>query len=135
MQAFFSMQKRGENMKKLSRRPIFTIVGAEFILNGIFFIVHDSYFKWPPQIAPIENDDIFGGLFVLFGLGMLLSKAFPDEFRKIEPYIMAGASIIQMFLAIVEFMHFIKLGMNMPWIPNLCIALIIPVLATRSDVK
>lgn len=122
-------------MQKLLKRPIFTIIAIELIANGVFFITHDTYFKWPPQIAQIENDDLFGSLFVLFGIGMLLAKIYPKELHKFEPYIMGGASIVQTFLAIIEFMHFVKLGMNMPWIPNLCIALIIPVLATRSDVK
>ena len=121
-------------MSNLAKRPLFLILGMYFIANGLFFIFHDNYFKWPPQLAPIENDDLFGGLFVLAGIGILIVKTLP-ELRRFEPYVFGGASIIQMFLAIIEFMHMIKLGMNMPWIPNLCIALIIPVLASRSDVK
>ena len=121
-------------MKNLAKRPIFLIVGIELMMNGIFFITHDHYFRWPPQAIDIENNDLFGGLFVLFGLGMLLVKIFPRELRRFEPYILCGAAIVQTFLTVIEFVHFIKLGINMPWIPNLCIALIIPVLATRSDV-
>ena len=121
-------------MKNLVKQPLFFIVGMEFIMNGLFFIMHDTYFKWPPQIASIENSDLFGGLFVVFGFGMLLVKIFPKELRRFEPYILCGAAIVQTFLTVIEFIHFVKLGINMPWIPNFCIALIIPVLATRSDV-
>lgn len=121
-------------MRNLVRRPLFFILGMYFIANGLFFILHNDYFKWPPQLAQIENDDLFGGLFVIVGIGILTVKTFP-ELKRFEPYVFGSASVIQMFLAIIEFMHMVKLGMNMPWIPNLCIALIIPVLASRSDVQ
>lgn len=121
-------------MKNLAKRPLFLILGIYFIANGLFFIFNDNYFKWPPSLVPFENDDLFGGAFILIGIGIFAAKIF-DELKRFEPYIFGAASILQMFLAVIEFMHMLKLGLSMPWIPNLCIALMIPVLASRSDVK
>lgn len=122
-------------LDKLKHYPMFFVVGIEFIFEGIFFIFQNHYFKWPPVFVNFENNDIFGTLFVLLGFALILVKMFHHKLKYIEPLIMFGCAFIQTFLTFVEAMHYFRLGINMPWIPNLGIDMIIIVLATRSDIR
>ena len=118
---------------QLRANPMHTLLGIGLIATGLWLQAYDNYFKWPPVFMPIPNDDVVGGLFVLTGAFMIawvLDERHPVRWNRIQLTI--GASLMTM-LALYQFLHWVVLGLEMPWISTAVIAGLIIVLARRSD--
>ena len=48
--------------------PQHVILGLIEIAVGLILIFNDYYYFWPPQVAWVLNDDLCGGLGVIFGI-------------------------------------------------------------------
>ncbi|MCY9807014.1 hypothetical protein OXT66_05545 [Lentilactobacillus senioris] len=118
---------------KIKQNPFHVTIGLTMLLTGIFLITHDRYFQWPPLAVWFLNDDIVGGLFSLTGIAMLIWAFLRHQNTSADHVILIIASTLMMLLTAFQFLHWVILGLDMPWISNLCLTLIINILAYRSD--
>ncbi|KRM93589.1 hypothetical protein [Lentilactobacillus senioris] len=118
---------------KIKQNPFHVTIGLTMLLTGIFLITHDRYFKWPPMAVGFFNDDIIGGLFSLVGTAMIVWALWKRQSTTIDHIILIVASMLMMLLTAYQFLHWVILGLDMPWISNLGLTLIINILAYRSD--
>ena len=101
--------------------------------KGFFFINHGSYFVWPPGFTVVENDHIFGFFFILVGIFMLLMEIFINNTPNWLKAVIYGLAIFLMTsISIIEWCHFLFLGIPMSAISNTCITLILLVLAIEG---
>jgi len=87
------------------------------------------------MIAPVENDDTFGSLFVLAGVAMIWWALSTHKTARANHVILSCAAGLMAILTFFQFFHWLLLGIPMPWISNLGILGVIMLLADRSDSK
>ncbi|WP_089122124.1 hypothetical protein, partial [Secundilactobacillus pentosiphilus] len=100
---------------------------------GFHLISHDQYFLWPPVIDGVANDDIVGGLFVIVGIVMLYWVFDDRRSVRLDHVLLIASSFLMCVLTLYQLMHWIVLGIDMPWISNAALTAVIMVLASRSD--
>lgn len=116
-------------------------LGVCSIAMGIWLMGSDNYFSWPPPVASLFNDDVFGFMFVVVGLSNLiwsLSSVRTAMWNRAQltlaTYLWSFLGIYQLIHVIVfHLTHWFWLPVDMPWISNLTIAGFIIFLARRSD--
>ena len=120
--------------KNLWNTPITALIGLYLIGNGVFFLTHNTYFKYPPFLKALENDDIVGMLFIITGLFFILIKGYPQHFTKVfESGVYGFATLLMGSLTIIETLHIIFMHIYMPAIADCCITGIIMILAARGE--
>ncbi|GAX05372.1 prophage protein [Secundilactobacillus pentosiphilus] len=124
------MHKFIENLKN---NPFHTVIGLAELGIGFHLISHDQYFLWPPVIDGIANDDIVGGLFVIVGIVMLYWVFDDRRSVRLDHVLLIASSFLMCVLTLYQLMHWIVLGIDMPWISNAALTAVIMVLASRSD--
>ena len=113
--------------------PFHTTIGLVEIGLGIHLISHDQYFLLPPAIDGVANDDIVGGFFVLIGILMLFWVFDLHQSVRLDHAVLIASSFIMCVLTLYQFMHWVVLGIEMPWISNAALTAVIMILASRSD--
>ncbi|WP_333604092.1 hypothetical protein [Lactobacillus acetotolerans] len=113
--------------------PFHTAIGLVELGLGIYLISHDQYFLWPPVIDGVANDDIVGGFFVLIGILMLFWVFDLHQSVRLDHAVLIASSFIMCVLTLYQFMHWVVLGIEMPWISNAALTAVIMILASRSD--
>lgn len=113
--------------------PFHISIGLALIMIGAFLINQNDYFRWPPAVALIANDDIVGGLLIAFGLGYLYWVFDPNKTARLNHFLLSGSAGLMALLTVYQLIHWIIMGINMPWVSNACITAIIMILAARSD--
>ncbi|GAX05477.1 prophage protein [Secundilactobacillus pentosiphilus] len=113
--------------------PFHTVIGLAELGLGIHLISHDQYFLWPPVIDGVANDDIVGGFFVLIGILMLFWVFDLHQSVRLDHAVLIASSFIMCVLTLYQFMHWVVLGIEMPWISNAALTAVIMILASRSD--
>lgn len=120
-------------LKSLKANPFHSVIGLSELAIGVHLIAHDQYFRWPPVIDGIANDDIVGALFVLVGAVMLFWVFDEERSVRLNHAVLIASSFLMCVLTLYQFMHWIVLGIDMPWISNAALTAIIMILARRSD--
>ncbi len=117
----------------MKNNPFHTVIGLVELGIGVHLIDHDQYFQWPPVIDGIANDDIVGALFVLVGAVMLFWVYDAKRSVRLDHIILIASSFLMCVLTLYQFMHWVVLGIDMPWISNAALTAVIMILASRSD--
>lgn len=117
----------------MRNNPFHAVLGLVELGIGIHLINHNEYFQWPPVIDGVANDDIVGGLFVLVGILMLFWVFDLHRSVRLDHAVLIASAFIMCVLTLYQFMHWIVLGINMPWISNAALTAVIMILASRSD--
>lgn len=120
-------------LKSLKANPFHSVIGLAELGIGVYLIAHDQYFRWPPVIDGVANDDIVGALFVIVGAIMLYWVYDTKRSVRLDHALLIASSFIMCVLTLYQFMHWIVLGLNMPWISNAALTTVIMILARRSD--
>jgi len=124
----------GENLKKMiSDNPFHTSIGVALIMIGTFLMRRDNYFRWPPGISVLANDDVVGFLLLLFGAGYLFWVFDTEQSARLNHFLLSGSAGLMALLTVYQLLHFLIVGNDMPWISNGLITAIIMILAARSD--
>lgn len=120
-------------LKSLKANPFHSVIGMVELGLGVHLILHDQYFQWPPVLDGIANDDIVGALFVLVGAVMLFWVFDEERSVRLDHAALIASSFLMCVLTLYQFMHWIVLGIDMPWISNAALTAVIMILARRSD--
>lgn len=120
-------------MKPLKLNPFHTMIALMEIAIGIHLIVHNQYFRWPPMFTVVANDDIVGAVFVAVGLLMLYWVYGKRRSVRLNHTLLIISAGCMAILTAYQFLHFIVLGIDMPWISNAALTTTIMILASRSD--
>lgn len=120
-------------LKSIKTNPFHSVIGLAELGIGVHLIAHDQYFRWPPVIDGVANDDIVGALFVIVGAIMLYWVYDTKRSVRLDHALLIASSFIMCVLTLYQFMHWIVLGLNMPWISNAALTTVIMILARRSD--
>ncbi|GAF41110.1 hypothetical protein FC83_GL000897 [Agrilactobacillus composti DSM 18527 = JCM 14202] len=97
-------------------------------------MIDDAYFRWPPGLRDVANDDVSGFILVLIGVSMILWVLDGKAHISWNRYNLIMASVMMALLTIYQFLHWVATGIDtMPWISNAVILSYIIVMARRSD--
>ena len=129
------MLKRDDLMKR-SKSLVLIIIGLTMFIKGIFYICHSHFFVWPPAWQLYENDHIVGFLFILSGVALICMEIWSKQTPMILKSIIYGVCLFLMTaISVLEWCHFIFLGMPMSAITNTCITFILLVYAIAGDAR
>lgn len=117
----------------LKSNPFHALLGLMQVGIGLHLISHDSYFVWPPFVAGVANDDIVGGVFVLVGLSIMYWVFDRQRSVRFDHALLIISAGIMTTLTFYQWLHYIVLGIEMPWISNAALTGVILILAERSD--
>ncbi|MEE8825222.1 MAG: hypothetical protein SOH70_03765 [Lentilactobacillus sunkii] len=120
-------------INSLKANPFHVVIGSVQVAIGIYLIIHDSYFSWPPIVAGVANDDIVGATFVVLGCLMLAWVLDKRRSARENHIVLALSAGFMTALSLYQLVHVLILGVDMPWISNAALAAIIMLLARRSD--
>lgn len=122
-------------LRKIELNPIHTIIGLVQIGIGVFLMIHDEYFRWPPDASVLLffNDDVFGWIFTLIGFGFLWWVLDGERSVRWDHHLLVISGGMLFALTTYQFLHWVYLGIDMPWISNSALTAIIMILAARSD--
>ena len=119
--------------KKMCRNPTRTAISIVLIALGVFLVLSDKYFTWPPVLAHAANNDIFGLSFVATGSLMMWWILSKTKRVRLDHLLLTIASFQMAVLTIYQFLHFVFVGASMPWISNAAITAIIMIAARHAD--
>lgn len=122
-------------MNKLKEHPTHVVLGIGVIAIGLWLIVNDHFFMWPPQAVGVANDDVWGALFVLDGLGLLIWVAEGGKSVAWNRCLLTVTSGLMTFLTVLQFLTWVATGLYMSWISNAIITAFVLMLARRSDTR
>ena len=120
-------------INKIRDNPTHTALAIGMVAIGLFLIINDKYFVWPPHYSDWLNDDIVGFLFVIDGLcigGWVLGEAHLAVDNRL---LLTTTSFLMSFLTILQFITSISTGIYSSWISNAIITAFVLILARRSD--
>lgn len=118
--------------ERVRERLIHLIVGLDLMGIGLYLVVMDHYFWWPPALAWLANNDIFGSLFILSGISFL-AWIFFQLTPRTHAWITTIGCFLMMFLASYQLLHSLMAHVHMPWLSNFAMAFVIMVLAYRGE--
>ena len=110
-----------------------TVLAIGIVAIGLFLIINDHYFIWPPHYADLLNDDIVGFLFVIDGLGIWGWVLWETQLAVINRLLLTTTSFLMSFLTILQLLTSISTGIYTSWISNAIITAFVLILARRSD--
>lgn len=111
------------------------ILGSVMIGIGLRLIHYDNYFVWPPFLLPSANDDGVGMLYVLAGISMIIWVLYSHRTAKWNTWQLTAALYLMAALTIYQFLHWVVLGLGMPFITNAGLTGWLLLLARRSDAQ
>ena len=120
-------------LNKIRDHPMHTVLAIGVVAIGLFLIINDHYFIWPPHYTEWLNDDIVGFLFVIDGLGIggwVLWETQPAITNRL---LLTTTSFLMSFLTILQLLTSISTGIYTSWISNAIITAFVLILARRSD--
>lgn len=122
-------------LNKIRDHPTHTALAIGMIAIGLFLIINDHYFIWPPHYYYWLNDDIVGFLFVIDGLGMGGWVLWETQSAKKNQVLLSVTSFLMAFLTVLQFLTWVATGIYTSWISNLIITSIVLIVARRSDTR
>lgn len=120
-------------LNKIRDHPTHTALAIGMIAIGLFLIINDHYFIWPPHYSDWLNDDIVGFLFVIDGFGIGSWVLGKTQLAVTNRLLLTATSFLMSFLTILQFLTFISTGIYLNWISNAIITAFVLILARRSD--
>lgn len=120
-------------LNKIRDNPTHTALAIGMIAIGLFLIINDHYFTWPPHYSDWLNDDIVGFLFIIDGIGIGGWVLWETQLAAINRILLTAASFLMSFLTILQFLTLISTGIYLNWISSAIITAFVLVLARRSD--
>lgn len=120
-------------LNKIRDHPMHTVLAIGIIAIGLFLIVNDHYFIWPPRYVAWLNDDIVGFLFVIDGIGIGGWVLWETQLAVINRLLLTTTSFLMSFLTILQLLTSISTGIYTSWISNAIITAFVLILARRSD--
>ncbi|MDT3392483.1 MAG: hypothetical protein LIR22_09180 [Bacillota bacterium] len=120
-------------LNKIRDNPTHAALAIGMVAIGLFLIINDHYFIWPPHYSDWLNDDIVGFLFVIDGLcigGWVLWKT---QLAVTNRLLLTTTSFLMSFLTILQLLTSISTGIYSNWISNAIITAFVLILARRSD--
>jgi len=102
---------------------------------GIWLMANDNFFMWPPGAVDVLNDDIWGGLFVVTGMGILIWIGEGANNIKWNRRLLSLAAGLLGFLAAYQFLIWIATGIYMSWISNSILTAFVLMMARGSDTR
>ncbi|WP_251945962.1 hypothetical protein [Levilactobacillus brevis] len=113
--------------------PLHTVIAFTMIGIGLFLMVSDHYFTWPPVVAEIANDDAVGMMYVVIGVVMAIWVLDPKRSVRMDHIILTVATFAMATLSFYQLLHSMVMGSGMPWISNAALTIVIMIIARRSD--
>lgn len=120
---------------KIRTYPEHLWLGIGLIAIGVWLILNDRFFIWPPGAANLFNDDGFGAFFVVNGMAILLWLLRGGVSVKWNRRLLTIAACLMGFLASYQFIIWFATGHYMSWISNSIITAFVLILARRSDTR
>ena len=122
-------------LNKIRDHPTHTALAIGMVAIGLFLIINDHYFIWPPHYSDWLNDDIVGFLFVIDGLGLGGWVLWETQLAVTNRLLLTTTSFLMAFLTVLQFLTWVATGLYTSWISNLIIASIVLIVARRSDTR
>lgn len=122
-------------LKKIRDHPTHAALAIGMVAIGLFLIINDHYFIWPPHYSDWLNDDIVGFLFVIDGLGIGGWVLWETQSAKNNQVLLSLTSFLMAFLTVLQFLTWVATGLYTSWISNLIITSFVLIVARRSDTR
>lgn len=119
----------------IKKHPNHIALGIGMMMIGAWLMANDRFFQWPPYAVTFVNDDVWGGLFIVIGLALILWVLDGGDSVKWNRRLLAIAAGAMAFLTAYQFMIWAATGMYHSWISNLIITAFVLILARRSDTR
>ncbi|TLF29012.1 hypothetical protein FEI10_14795, partial [Lacticaseibacillus casei] len=97
-------------LNKIRDHPMHTVLAIGIVAIGLFLIINDHYFIWPPHYTDWLNDDIVGFLFVIDGLGIWGWVLWETQLAVINRLLLTTTSFLMSFLTILQLLTSISTG-------------------------
>lgn len=55
----------------MKKHPNHIVLGIGMMMIGMWLIMNDHFFMWPPDSVEFANDDIWSGIFILIGFSLI----------------------------------------------------------------
>ena len=120
-------------LKDIKKHPTHFSLGGGLIAIGLWLIVNDHYFMWPPQFAQFANDDAFGAFFAVVGVGFIWWTFDSNRSARWNRYLLATATGLFTFLTAYELCIWMATGAYQSWISNAIITAFTLIAARRSS--
>lgn len=111
------------------------VLGIGMMMIGVWLIMNDHFFMWPPDSVEFANDDLWGGIFILIGLGLIVWVIDGHESIKWNRRLLSITAGAMAFLTVYQFMIWVATGMYQSWISNSIITAFVLIMARRSDTR
>ena len=119
-----------QNLKQHMEHNIF---GVGFIAYGFYLMINDQLFIYPPEAIDVVNDNFWGTVFVVLGIGLLIWSATPWHSYRINKLLLGASSFALGFLGFYEMIANFVTGEHYAWIFALMLAFLVLLMARRSD--
>jgi len=110
-------------------------LGIGMMMIGVWLMANDRFFQWPPYAVDFVNDDVWGGLFIVIGLALILWVLDGGESVKWNRRILSVSAGAMAFLTVYQFIIWIATGVYLGWIGGLIITAFVLNMARRSDTR
>ena len=110
-------------------------LGIGMMMIGVWLMANDRFFQWPPYAIDFVNDDVWGGLFIVIGLALILWVLDGGESVKWNRRILSVSAGAMAFLTVYQFIIWIATGVYLGWIGGLIITAFVLNMARRSDTR
>ena len=90
---------------RVDAQPFHTILGVVMVAFGVYLIVENNYFTWPPQYAQVVNSDFFGAWSIFNGLGILYVTFSPVKLPRANFTWLLSTAAFLGFEAAMELAH------------------------------
>lgn len=91
--------------RRIDAQPFHSILGAVLIAFGIYLMVENNYFDWPPQFTAVVNSDFFGAWSIFDGLGILYVTFSPVKLPRANFTWLLSTAAFLGFEAAMELAH------------------------------
>ncbi len=119
----------------IQKHPNHIALGIGMMMIGAWLMANDRFFQWPPYAIDFVNDDVWGGLFIVIGLSLILWVLDGGESVKWNRRILSISAGAMAFLTAYQFIIWAATGMYHSWISNLIITAFVLNMARRSDTR
>lgn len=119
----------------IRKHPDHVIIGLGLMMIGLWLIMNDRFFMWPPEAVEFANDDIWGGLFIVIGFSLLVWVFDGAKSVKWGTRLLTASAGLMGFLTAYQFLIWTATGNYHSWISNLIITAFVLTTARRSDTR
>lgn len=119
----------------IKKHPNHIVLGIGMMMIGSWLMANDRFFQWPPYAVDFVNDDVWGGLFIVIGLALILWVLDGGESIKWNRRLLTMAAGAMAFLTAYQFMIWIATEIYLGWIGGLIITAFVLNMARRSDTR